>query len=822
MASVDLNKLLTYKLDIDFAPLALHLSAQQAAFDALRASMGGGGGDVGPMLLRLEELEQRVASLPPPHLFKWDAERDRIEAASQAALDAAALAGSAAGAAGEARGEALGASSEASSAAADARKAAAAAAAAALAVPSGAPPPRPASPALPPPVNLDRIENRLEELERWRAASATDTSNALRVAREAKDAAAAAKEAAAAATAAAAAAVTAAGEAAAAAAARADGLEAALAELRKGLASATDSLSALLAAPPPPAPVAVPEGSSAEAAQLAALRGELGSVRAALAALAKKEGETATAGAATAVAVSELAARPPPKIPDIAPLEAAVAALGARADGLEAGTATLAGGLAKAETGIATLATRVGGAEQGLAGHSKELRELRGKLELLSSAHEQLAAEVKGLPRGGGGGGASEQLMAWASHLTQLTTVLSGHKEDDAASPAAPAAPPPATPAAAATAPDLHLETLGDRVKKALAVARPSASKFDVTSIQTSVSSLEGRVKTTEGTVTEHADHHDDHRATIAEKVLPRLPPDGFYDDTAARLAALEAKKADREEINALLEGHRTALASLHARFTELQKQVAALAAAVKPAEPANAAGTGKQLLRDLYCLSCARPADYQSTDRGPYVPVHTLTPREPYLRGGGGGAEGSPSEADLGGHYSGGYGGGGEGASPMASPGYTPVALGNLSATGAFQVLPNGMVLGKLGLRGASARGGPPGEPTALDSYVRSATTLSAAGAMTQCSPNRPGGMVTHRGPLPPSGGVTVRAGDPPPAPTARTASDQGLPAAVTHRGSGLVAAGVASASIVASPVVDPKTGLPVPHFYASEGKEE
>jgi hypothetical protein len=798
-ASVDLNKLLTYKLDIDFAPLVLHLSENARELALLRAGAGNGP-DVGPLLARLAELEARVAGMPPPHMFTWDSERIAIEAAQRAALDAAALAGSAAGKAGEARGEALGASSEASSAAADARKAAAAAAAAALAVPS-APPPRPASPNAPLPVNLDRIETRLEELERGKAAAAGDTAAALRVAREAKEAATAAKEAAAGA-------VARADAAAAASAARADALEAALAELRRGLAAATESLAGLLAAPPPVPVVAVPEGSSAEAAQLAALRGELGALRAALATLSKKEGETAAAGAATAAALAELAARPPPAIPDIAPLEAAVAALGERATCLEAGAATLAGGLAKVEAGVTSLATRVGGAEQGLAGHSKELRELRGKLELLGSAHHQLEVEVKGLPRGGGSG-ATEQLLSWASHLTQLTAVLSGHKEEDA----------PAAPAGAAG--DGQLEALGERVKRVLGVARPAASKFEVATLGAAVGTLETRVKSAEATAAAQGAELYATKDILSTTVMPRLPAEGAVEEIASRVGALEAKKVDRDELTAMLDGYKAALAALHARLSEMQKQVAALAAAAKPAEPANAAATGKQLLRDLYCLSCSRSTDYQSTDRGPYLPTNVLTPHVPLRSGGarGGGAEASP-EGDYGGHY------GGDGAfgdSPAASPSYLPVALGNLSATGAFQVLPNGMVLGKLGLRSATARGGPAGEPTALDSYVRSATSLSAAGAMTQCSPNRPGGMVTHRGPLPPLGGTSVREGDPPPPPTARTASDQGLPATITHRGAGLVAGGVAAATIVASPVVDPKTEAPVPHYYAApEAKAE
>ena len=65
--SVDLNNLLTYKLDIDFAPLALHLSESakrtQAALDALRAGQGSGGGYVGPLLARLAELEARRAQM---------------------------------------------------------------------------------------------------------------------------------------------------------------------------------------------------------------------------------------------------------------------------------------------------------------------------------------------------------------------------------------------------------------------------------------------------------------------------------------------------------------------------------------------------------------------------------------------------------------------------------------------------------------------------------------------------------------------------------------------------------------------------------------
>ena len=95
--SVDLNKLLSYSLSINFAPLTAHLSsasaavacrldAQQAALDSLQALLaaappGAGGAELGPLLAKLLALEARVAAgeqkladLPPPHLFSWDRE----------------------------------------------------------------------------------------------------------------------------------------------------------------------------------------------------------------------------------------------------------------------------------------------------------------------------------------------------------------------------------------------------------------------------------------------------------------------------------------------------------------------------------------------------------------------------------------------------------------------------------------------------------------------------------------------------------------------------------------------------------------------------
>jgi hypothetical protein len=121
--------------------------------------------------------------------------------------------------------------------------------------------------------------------------------------------------------------------------------------------------------------------------------------------------------------------------------------------------------------------------------------------------------------------------------------------------------------------------------------------------------------------------------------------------------------------------------------------------------------------------------------------------------------------------------------------------------------------VLGKLGLRAAAGRPSASGsavDPNAsLETYVRVAAALESSGVVTQ-SPNRAGGMSTHR-PLPP----LQHPGASAPA-SARTASDQGLPSRTVPRGSGVAVTAGGAVTTYASPTVDPATGAQVPHFYA------
>ena len=138
---------------------------------------------------------------------------------------------------------------------------------------------------------------------------------------------------------------------------------------------------------------------------------------------------------------------------------------------------------------------------------------------------------------------------------------------------------------------------------------------------------------------------------------------------------------------------------------------------------------------------------------------------------------------------------------------------LNNLSASGAFQILPNGQVLGKLGLRAAAGRpsaSGSAADPNAsLETYVRVASALDSSGIVTQ-SPNRAGGMSTHR-PLPPIQHPGASSPN-----TSRTSSDQGLPSRSVARGSGVAVTAGGAVTTFASPTIDPSTGAPVPHFYA------
>ena len=143
--TIDLNALLSYSLNINFAPLQAHLRAssvqakevqgQVAELTAqnellrgmLASSKGeGGGSPLGEVLeLRaaLAALAARIDALPPPQFFTWDAEREAMAAAERLAVEAS-------GQALEAKGAALDAAGEATAAGEDARKAAAVAAAA--------------------------------------------------------------------------------------------------------------------------------------------------------------------------------------------------------------------------------------------------------------------------------------------------------------------------------------------------------------------------------------------------------------------------------------------------------------------------------------------------------------------------------------------------------------------------------------------------------------------------------------------------------------------------------------------------------------------
>jgi hypothetical protein len=129
---------------------------------------------------------------------------------------------------------------------------------------------------------------------------------------------------------------------------------------------------------------------------------------------------------------------------------------------------------------------------------------------------------------------------------------------------------------------------------------------------------------------------------------------------------------------------------------------------------------------------------------------------------------------------------------------------------------------------RAGAARARDGGSPTpspdgalSLEGYAGAAAVLGLTGVIT-AAPNRPGtasGAAGARVTLPPME-RTHSAPEP-----ARTVSDQGMPAAVVARGSGVpssVAAGVVAAvaasgaTVVASPIVDPDTGSPLQHFYA------
>ena len=666
--TLDLNSLLSYSLNINFAPLQLHLqkSAERAATlgsqvqvlltqnDELKSLLAGksdGGVPLSEVLeirAALAALQARIDALPPPQLFTWDKERDAMEAAERAAL--------------EARSVAMDAAGEATSAGEDARKAAAVAAAAAMDVRA----------AKPPPLNLSKIEERLAALEAAGSeglagvqALAGQNAEDVKLARaeaaaaaaEARAAAADAKEAKAAAAAAAAALGT--------AVARVDSLEFAVSQLKAQVTTLNSQVEMILATPPPPPAAPIDPNASVEAQALAGLQAELAALRAQVGGALRGSAEASGALAALEAQVKELAARPPPPPPPAAAPPAVDPAHLADLT-LRLGAAEAACG--KLGEGASALAARVGGCETGLAGHSKDLRTLKGALDMALTDISGLAAR----PVGGGGGGASPNepdMLAFGGAVVHLLSIVCGGKADGGAPPAG------------------EWRALKERAGELLGGARPCASAFDVKTLGGVVGGLERGAREAAALAAAQGERLEAAQGALSA-LAPRVPPPGALALLAAEDARLGECKADRGEVEAGLEAARGALSGLSNRVAEVNKALAALALKVEAGGGDSvqaAAATGRQLLRDLYCLSCSRPTAPQPTDRGPYSPTGILEPHTAvnpralgHTAAGGGGGGGSGSSGRFGeeeekksehggGAYA--YYGGGEGGGPPPPP---------------------------------------------------------------------------------------------------------------------------------------------------------
>jgi len=400
-----------------------------------------------------------------------------------------------------------------------------------------------------------------------------------------------------------------------------------------------------------------------------------------------------------------------------------------------------------------------------------------------------------------------------------------------AANPSSTNSNPSPTPQASAPTPKVGSEdawrALEGKLQALSRSVKPSASLSDLRAMEKHVVELRKTVSEYEKQ-NANKDQELAKLKSLLDNLARLVPAAGIIPGLMATDEQLKEVKADRADLATLEESLNASLNATGNRIAELFKQLAALALRVDASggdSVTNAAATGRQLLRDLYCLSCARPTPAQSTDRGPYLPTAILEPHTHVSARFVSGLAGKTEEDSVanGKNHHGNWD---ETSDPFshAQSHYNP-NLANLSPTGAFQILPNGQVLGKLGLRAAGPRPIPDGggmtlltpmgtmgstNANSLSAYVAVASALANGGVVTQ-SPNRAGGMATHR-PLPP---IQYPPGSP--HATGRTSSDQGLPSkSVARSGAGVaVAAGVTT---VASPTVDPSTGAVVPHFYADE----
>ena len=494
---------------------------------------------------------------------------------------------------------------------------------------------------------------------------------------------------------------------------------------------------------------------------------------------------------------------------------------------------------AEVKAGLSSLGARMGGAE------GVGLSALKDARDAQKIAERALAAAASGGGGGGGGGSGKYDILepdiaSWAAALTHAVSIAAGGAAD---------APP--SPAIAIGG----WRALADRAASALSSARPAASAFELRALSASAHSLDQRLTAAEAAA----------RIATTQSTSDRalLPAPGQLVALEAADGLLEGTKADKNDTDARISSLRSALAGMASRVNDVAKRAAEAKASASAANVAiaaatdgsgfnnnggnsgglstmgsgsgpglGAAATGRQLLRDLYCISCSRPADNVSTDRGPHYITGAVMPST-VLHAGSGHAAAAASHAH---HFM--MNDAVDTAASALEPFERATRAANLTAlsgTGAFQVLPNGQVISKISMRSArgpsSSSGGvggggggvsggsarPSGE---LEAYADAASTLGAAGMVSLSANHRSptGAPASARLYPPPEPRAALSAPD-----TLRTISDQGLPAAVTHRGGAMPSSMSAGVSVgggvtsVASPVVDPKLGTPLPHFYAA-----
>lgn len=370
-------------------------------------------------------------------------------------------------------------------------------------------------------------------------------------------------------------------------------------------------------------------------------------------------------------------------------------------------------------------------------------------------------------------------LTSWAEATTIALTILSGNAED-------------VTGAKASLGSDLNLLTLANRSNILSNTARPSGSRQDLRFVSNTVSDLEIRLKTLEDK---------------PEIILPVIPPPVDLTPVSSAITSLQDNKVEKGDLDSRLLELNDALAGITKRINDYAKQLKSLnrpSTSEGKSMNDHAALSGKPLLRDLKCLSCDQPLQGLATDRGDYNPHNMLQshvlPSKAYMF--------NMTMTQQ--QNTNGNGGQLRTASPSRPQSQANImgTLNGTSPSGPFNALPNGVVLNRAintgfhtlvtnSIRPGSSMGGNRSSPSPHGSP--DGNTELADGTI------RNGNSVR----LPPlqdglTNGVRTMEG--------------GAPVTVVHRrGSGVAIIGSGGAAIaVASPLVDPRSGGPVVHYFA------